>query len=300
MKLIFDESVESFEQRDGGVSVTFAKNKEVKTYDLLVAADGLGSRIRGQMLNSKPREQICNEGVHAAYFTIDRDLLHGSRLARWYNAPGGRCIFLRPDPHPAGRTRACIINVTPDNDVATRAKLDSALREGNETYMKLMEELFHDAGGPAPEVLHGMRESSDFYCSLFAQTRSPRLQDGRIVLLGDAGYATPGLGTSLAIMGGYVLAGELLSAGGNVKTAAKRYEELMMPFVKSEQGGASAKFAMQVLNPQTRWGLRIRDTIMLVVTWLRLIEFATVVAVWLGVKEKKLDMPDYRWPAEKA
>jgi 2-polyprenyl-6-methoxyphenol hydroxylase-like FAD-dependent oxidoreductase len=64
VKLIFDESVDHFEQREDGVVVTFTKSKEVKTYDLLVAADGLGSKIRGMMLNSKPQEQLYDEGVH--------------------------------------------------------------------------------------------------------------------------------------------------------------------------------------------------------------------------------------------
>jgi 2-polyprenyl-6-methoxyphenol hydroxylase-like FAD-dependent oxidoreductase len=54
VKIIFNEYVDHFEQRDDGVVVTFANNKEVKTYDFLVAADGLGSKIRGMMLNSKP------------------------------------------------------------------------------------------------------------------------------------------------------------------------------------------------------------------------------------------------------
>jgi 2-polyprenyl-6-methoxyphenol hydroxylase-like FAD-dependent oxidoreductase len=124
------------------------------------------------------------------------------------------------------------MNVTTSGDIERKERLNRAVREGNESYMKLMEEMFRDAGWVAPEVLQGMRESDDFYCSLFGQVRSPIIQDGRVVLLGDAGYATPGFGTSLAIIGGYVLAGELLGHPGDVKTALKRYEELMLPFAK--------------------------------------------------------------------
>lgn len=94
INLIYDESVEHFEQYDDGVIVTFATSKEVKKYDLLVAADGLGSKIRGMMLNTKPREQIqANKGAHASYFTIEKDLLQGSRLAKW-------CKFLAYNPFP--------------------------------------------------------------------------------------------------------------------------------------------------------------------------------------------------------
>ena len=295
VKLIFDESVDHFEQRDDGVAVTFAKSKEVKTYDLLVAADGLGSRIRGMMLNTKPQEQIYDEGVHVAYFTIKSDLLQGSRLSKGYNATGGRVIFLRPDPDPAGRTRGGFLNVTTSGDIATKERLNKALREGNESYMELMEEMFRDVGWLAPEVLRGMRESDDFYCSLFGQIRSPKLHEGRVVLLGDAGYATPGIGTSLAIIGGYVLAGELLSSSGDIKTALERYADIMVPFVKQQQGSDNV---MQMLNPQTLWGIKIRNAVLGFVTWSKLDRLAITVGAALGFVEKKVPMPDYPWPAQ--
>ena len=295
VKLIFDESADHFEERDDGVAVTFAKSKEVKTYDLIVAADGLGSKIRGMMLNTKPQEQFYDEGVHAAYFTIKSDLLQGGRLAKWHNATGGRVVFLRPDPNPAGRTRGHLINVTPSGDIERKQRLDTALREGNESYMKLMEEMFRDVGWTAPEVLQSMRESDDFYCSPFGQIRSPKIHDGRMVLLGDAGYATPGFGTSLAIIGGYVLAGELLNHPGDVQTALKRYEEIMLPFAKSSQGGDKA---MQILNPQTQWGIWIRNAILGFVTRIKLDRFAIAVASALGFTETKVSVPDYPWPAK--
>lgn len=294
VKLIFDESVDQFEQRDDGVVVTFAKSRDVNKYDLLVAADGFGSKIRGMMLNTNSHDQIYDEGVHAAYFTIKSDLLQGRRLAKWYNAKRGRVVFLRPDPDPAGRTRGNLMNVTWGGDVETKERLNKALRESNESYMQLMEEMFRDAGWLAPEVLQSMRESDDFYCSLFAQVRSSKMQDGRVVLLGDAGYATPGIGTSLAIIGGYVLAGELLNHPDDVKTALKRYEELMLPFVKGQQGG---DIAMQLLNPQTQWGIGVRNMVLRFVTGTKLDKLAMTVAAKLGFTEKKFPMPDYQWPA---
>ncbi|EXJ78990.1 hypothetical protein A1O3_08490 [Capronia epimyces CBS 606.96] len=294
VNLIFDESVDHFEQRDDGVVVTFTKSKESKKYDLLVGADGLGSKIRGMMLNSKPQEQLYDEGVHVAYFTIKSDLLQGSRLAKWYNATGGRAVFLRPDPDPAGRTRGNLMNVTTKGDVEMKDRLNQAVRQGNESYMQLMEELFRDAGWVTPEVLQGMRESDDFYCSLFGQVRSSQIQHGHVVLLGDAAYATPGFGTSLAIIGGYVLAGELLSHAGDVAPALGRYEEIMLPFAKASQGGDNA---MQLFNPQTQWGIRIRNAILAFVTRTKLDRLAMAGASALGFTEKKAPMPEYQWPA---
>ncbi|KAK5109394.1 hypothetical protein LTR62_007060 [Meristemomyces frigidus] len=297
--LQFNETVDHYEESAEGVKVTFTNSKQTKTYDMLVAADGYGSRIRGAMLGTHTQEQVHDEGVHVAYFTIKKDLLNGSQFCQWHNEPGGRVTGLRPDPNPEGQCRAMLINVTTKSQKTEKARLNQALAEGNESYMRLMEEMFEDAGWLAPQILKGMRESDDFYCSLFAQTRCPKLQDGqRVVLLGDAGYATPGMGTSLAIMGGYNLAGELLRHNCDIPKVTQAYEELMLPFVKSQQGGAVGEIVMQLLNPQTSRGIWVRDTFMAVLTGLKIDKIAMHVGGWFGFMESKLSLPDYAWPVE--
>ncbi|KAK0101983.1 hypothetical protein ONS96_005951 [Cadophora gregata f. sp. sojae] len=295
VKVIFGETVESFEEQDDGVVVTLAKSKTVEKYDLLVAADGLRSKIRGKLLNANPADQLHDEGLHVAYFTIKGDLLNGSLLAKGVSATGGRSVNLRPDPHPEGRTRAMFMNVTWNSNVEMKARLNKALKEGNESYMTLMEELYSDMGWLTPEVLRGMRDSDNFYCSLFAQTRSPILHDRHVVLLGDAGYATPGFGTSLAIIGGYVLAGELLRSDGDVKQALEGYSGLMLPFVKGSQGN---DIAMQLFQPQSWWGIWIRNSLLRFVTTLRLDKLAMNASAMLGFTEKKAPLPDYPWPVK--
>lgn len=188
------------------------------------------------------------------------------------------------------------MNVTTAKDVEMKRRLNDALKEGNEAYKDLMEELFYDAGWLAKPVLKAMRQSDDFYCSLFAQVRSPKLQNsGNVVLLGDAGYATPGFGTSLAIMGGYVLAGELLRSPGDIPGALSAYEALLQPYVKKNQGNDNV---MQYLNPQSQWGITIRDTLLWAVAGLKLDRLMVKASVWFGLQESKLAMPAYPWPAE--
>jgi len=56
--------------------------------------------------------------------------------------------------------------------------------------------------------------------------------------VGDAGYCpTPltGLGTSLALVGAYVLAGELAAADGDHRVAFARYEQITRPYVTRGQ-----------------------------------------------------------------
>jgi 2-polyprenyl-6-methoxyphenol hydroxylase-like FAD-dependent oxidoreductase len=287
--------VKDFVQRDDRMYVEFTNGKKANSYDLLVAADGVGSKIRGQMLSAPSSEQIRDEGCYASYFTIKSDLLQKSRMAKWFNSTNGRVVFFRPDPDPRGRTRAYLVNVTPDGDTTLSQRLKDGLEQGHEAYKDLMEELFEDAGWISKKVIEGMRASDDFYCSIFAQTRSPKLCDGRVVLLGDAGYATPGIGTSLAIIGGYVLAGEILRHDCDVRPALEAYEGLMQPFVQSQQRSTNM---MRYLNPQTEWGIVIRNTFMKAATFLMLDYLAMVGAAWLGFTEKKLMMPQYEWLAE--
>ncbi|KAK0261332.1 hypothetical protein LTR29_005461 [Friedmanniomyces endolithicus] len=258
-------------------------------------ADGVGSRVRGLMLEAPSREQVVDLGCHVAYFTVKSDLLSGGQWAKWCNSPGGRVTFLRPDPDPRGRTRAYLCNVTLPAQTKERDRLNEALEQGDKAYMTMLEDLFKDAGWLAPEVLKSMRESDDFYCSLFAQTRSPKLCNGRVVLLGDAGYATPGIGTSLAIIGGYVLAGEILRHDGDVVKACKAYEDLMLPYAKSQQKGGGA---MRYANPQTAWGIAARNAVMGAATGLMLDRVVMAGAAWLGFSERKLAMPEYPWPAQ--
>lgn len=291
--LMFDDYVESYKQNEKSVSVTFARSKDVKEYDLLVAADGLKSKIRGQMLQTKSSEQVVDKGMHICYFTVKRDMLK-SCLAKGYSTTGGRCIFLRPDPHPDGHTSCLLMNVTWSSNLQTKEQLNQAIREGTESYKKLMEEMYHDAGWVVPEVLQDMRKSDDFYCSLFGQVSSPRLSNGRVVLLGDAGYATPGFGTSLAIIGAYVLAGELLHNPEDTGMATKRYEELLLPFAKSSQGGSMG--GMQLLSPQTQWGIYIRNLVLRFIIWIQLHKLIMLLSSMLGFSERKLSMPDYKWP----
>ncbi|CAD0085306.1 unnamed protein product [Aureobasidium vineae] len=298
--VVFNESVESYEQQKDRVVVHFANGKASQSYDLLVAADGLGSRIRGMMLGTSPQQHIHDEGVYASFFVIEKDLLNGSKLAKWYNTTGGRAIFLRPDPDPRGRTRGHFMNSAWPSDVSSRNKINTALREGRESYTQLVEETFADVGfHQTHEILAAMRSTPDFYCSKFAQVRAPRIQDGRVVLLGDAGYATPGIGTSLAIMGAHILAGELLSHNLDVPAAAKAYENLMLPFAHAQQSSIG-DYAMQVLNPQSAWGLWVRNMVLWAVTAARIDRVAVWIAGKLGVAEPKIKMPVYPWPEVKA
>ena len=55
---------------------------------------------------------------------------------------------------------------------------------------------------------------------------------------------------------------------------------------------------MQYLNPQTQWGISIRDVLLRVITGLRVDKIAMAGVAMMGFTEKKLARPKYEWPEE--
>src|SRR5262249_43762244 len=101
-------------------------------------------------------------------------------------------------------------------------------------------------GWEVPRLLDMMPTASDWYFDKAAQIAMPRWSQGGVALVGDAAYcASPmsGQGTSIALIGAHVLAGELAAASGDHVRAFAEYEGVMRPFVEANQalGLKSAK-----------------------------------------------------------
>jgi 2-polyprenyl-6-methoxyphenol hydroxylase-like FAD-dependent oxidoreductase len=83
-----------------------------------------------------------------------------------------------------------------------------------------------------------MREAPDFYFDSVSQVRMDSWSAGRVTLAGDAGYCPSplsGQGSSLALVGAYVLASELAAAEGDYGDAFARYQRRMQDFVERNQ-----------------------------------------------------------------
>lgn len=102
----------------------------------------------------------------------------------------------------------------------------------------LLRAQFADDGWWVPAMLTGMDAAADFYLAPMTQVHMSTWSRGRIALLGDAAWcATPlaGQGTSLAMVGAYVLATELGRAPGDHASAFAAYERRMARFVAANQ-----------------------------------------------------------------
>ena len=273
----FGDSITSLRQTNEGVEVEFERSAP-RRFDLVVGADGLRSTVRRLAVGS---DESClrDLGLLSVGWTATVDL----DLDRWLlmcNLPGGLVASARPG-RLAGEVKASFgIRTVPGE----RPPADA------EAARQLVAARFAGAGWEIPRLVETMWGARDLYFYSTAQVHLDRWSRGRVVLLGDAGYCpTPltGLGTSLALVGAYVLAGELQHAAGDHAVAFARYEERMRPYVTQAQDlppGGVAGFA-----PRTAWTIRLHALSM---RWLTRWPMRRLMA---GVFEKAdaIELPNY-------
>ncbi|WP_316528390.1 FAD-dependent monooxygenase [Kitasatospora brasiliensis] len=225
VEYLFDDTVTSLTEDPDGVDVTF-ENAPPRRFDLAVGADGLHSTVR-RLAFGPESEHFVPIGGYTAWFTARLDL----GLDDWllmYNARGGRVAMARPGRAP-GEIKA---GLSFRSDPIAYDRRDSAAQR------RLLTERFAGAGWETDRLLAAMADADDFFLEHLGQVRLDRYTRGRIALIGDAACCpTPltGLGTSLALVGAYLLAGELATAQGDFTTAFARFQRQMKPYAAKAQ-----------------------------------------------------------------
>jgi 2-polyprenyl-6-methoxyphenol hydroxylase-like FAD-dependent oxidoreductase len=231
---------------DGVAQVEFDDGTRA-SYDVVIIAEGIGSRTRerlGEAAFGDVRRRAL--GVSIAYFSTERTD-SDDRWWRWFTAPGGRSATLRPDN--VGRQRA------------TLSMRTGAISDEPDAVDRFAQR-FRDAGWQSRRLVDGMLGTDDVYIDDLGQIVAERWSCGRVVLLGDAAYCpspVSGMGTSLAVVGAYVLAGEL-ATHQEVGAALAGYEKIMRPYV--DQAQKLPPGAPGVMHPRTRIGLAALRTVL--------------------------------------
>lgn len=104
-----------------------------------------------------------------------------------------------------------------------------------------------------PRLLEKMEHPSDFYLDSISQVRMDTWSRGRVTLVGDAGYSpgpAVGGGTTMAVVGAYVLAGQLAAAHGDPLVAFPAYENELRDYVQRSRGIGPA--VMKRIVPTSR------------------------------------------------
>ena len=221
---VFGDRIAEVVQDDTGVDVRFAGGDR-RRYDLVIGADGLHSALRAMVFG--PREQFVHHlGLVLAFGTVPNEF----GLDRWlldYHE-GGRSADLRP---VRDATRAVAM-------LSFRSAGFEVDHRDIEGQKRLLREQMTGAGWKTPQILARLDDAPDFYLDQVAQVVMDHWHVGRIGLLGDAAFsASPmsGAGTGLALVGAYLLAGELAAADWDPAIGFAGYESRMRTYVEDNQ-----------------------------------------------------------------
>ncbi|MEV7446703.1 FAD-dependent monooxygenase [Streptomyces sp. NPDC091204] len=216
---VFGDSVTSLTEDAHGVHVSFERGAP-RRFDLVIGADGLHSHTR--RLTFGPEEQFVRHlGVNCAIFTTANHLGldhtgHAYRTA-------GRLVAMYSARHNT-QAKAVFYFASPQLDLDRR---DVARQQA------VLTETFAGNGWESDRLLHDMRYAPDFYFDSVGQVHMDTWSRGRVALIGDAAHcpsSLSGMGSGLALVGAYVLAGELAAAHGDHRVAFGRYEQEMREY----------------------------------------------------------------------
>jgi 2-polyprenyl-6-methoxyphenol hydroxylase-like FAD-dependent oxidoreductase len=239
---IFGTSIESYEEKTDSVEVRFSDGR-IDQFDLVVGADGLGSRTRRMMLGGDVKDGFYPIGECAAYFTVPQPIQEGETYdSTMYIATGDRSILIRRN----NDTKLQVYLIS--KDVSKRLE---SVKKGNVKEEKdIFNEVFRGAGWKVDYMLDQMMECEDFYCERKGLVKIDAWSKGRVTLVGDACYSPAGdfgIGTTCAMVGAYVLAGEIGKHYGraddkeapkeNLRAALEAYETTFRPFMTQIQKG---------------------------------------------------------------
>ncbi|MEU8825485.1 FAD-dependent monooxygenase [Streptomyces sp. NPDC048636] len=245
IEYLFDDSIASIAQGGDEVAVTFLRGAR-RSFDIVVAADGVHSGTRAMVFG--PEEDFLRHlGVYLGVWTVPNYL----ELDRWQviyrtrgNTWGGMVMSVRDN------TEARVFIGFHSDEPPTRLLRDSTVSDRK----RLVAEAYADVGWEMPRMLEYMWGAPDFHFDSVSQIRMDSWTRGRVALLGDAGYCgspLSGQGTSMALVGAYVLAGELKAAGGDHTAAFAAYERELRPYMTANQDFAlSNKERMDAMMEQ--------------------------------------------------
>ncbi|MFI8165742.1 FAD-dependent monooxygenase [Streptomyces sp. NPDC085931] len=223
VEFLFGDSIDTLDQTGHGVDVTFSGGGR-RTFDLVFGADGAHSRTRALLFG--PEERFHRHlGYCFAVFTLRNTFGLSHETVMW-NSPG----------------RAAALYAVGDDDEVhaflnfAHPEPPSAALRDREAQRALLDEVFAGAGWEVPGILAAARDADDLFFDAVGQIRMPRWSSGRAALLGDAAYAPSfltGQGTSLALVGAYMLAASLADRDHTAGFAA--YERDTRGFVTLNQ-----------------------------------------------------------------
>ncbi|MFF0453328.1 FAD-dependent monooxygenase [Nocardia africana] len=243
---VFGDSVTALRETAAGVEVEF-ENAPARTFDLVVGCDGIHSRVRALAFGPEA-DYVKHLGYYyctagAAGWGYDPDGPRQRNRSLAYNEPGRLAV--------RGGNKAAHMYMFAAEPLAYDRHDEAAQR-------RVLAEAFAGARGPVPAMMAELSGLDSFYLDSLGQVGMKKgYTKGRVALVGDSAYGNTlgGFGTGLAVVGAYVLAGELALADGDHTAAFARYDELMKRYAKIAGKSNAGRF----LAPRTARGIRMRN-----------------------------------------
>jgi len=234
-----------------GITARFSGG-EARRFDLLIGADGVYSNVRRLAIDAR---DSCVQmlGVGMALFTAPN--LPG--LDRWEWMYRDEAFGLVAYPTTDNAELRVGVGFACDPTPGLRGDVQ-AQKAHTLAHCGVL-------GGDLAALMATLPQSPRFHYSDLAQVHLPQWSSGRTVLVGDAACcASPfsGQGTSLALVGAFVLARELARTARDPQEAFGRYEQRMRPFVDLNQ--ALVDLTRQAPIPdaqmeQAKYGIALSD-----------------------------------------
>jgi 2-polyprenyl-6-methoxyphenol hydroxylase-like FAD-dependent oxidoreductase len=250
VEVLYSTSVTTLAENAVGVDAELSNGRKGR-WDLVVGADGIHSRVRELALGPAERFERYL-GYCAAAFSTDH-YPHRDEGAYVTYARPGRQI----SRYSLGEHRTAFLIVVAQEPPPSLSGHDVL------AYRRLLSDRFAADGWECPEILARLEHADDLYFDTVTQVRMPTWSRGRVVLVGDAAYCPSllaGAGAAYAMLGAYVLAGELRDLGRGHRGALESYERRLRLFMDSQQRSA-ARFARS-FAPRTRFGLHLRNLVL--------------------------------------
>lgn len=240
----FGDTITALRDQGADVDVSFSSGKRQR-FDLVIGADGMHSHTRALVFGPEaPFTRYL--GFCFNLFSMPNELgLAHEAVA--YAEPGRLAgVYAVGD---SGTLQAFLNFALDEPPCRSHQNLDAQRR--------LTADMFRQGGWEVPRLLTALEQAEDLFFDTVSQIHLPRWSSGRVALVGDAAHAPSflsGQGTSLALVGAYVLAGELAARSHHVE-AFEAYENLTRPFMEANQALANGSMLM----PRTRSELEARN-----------------------------------------
>jgi 2-polyprenyl-6-methoxyphenol hydroxylase-like FAD-dependent oxidoreductase len=240
VEYMFGDSITAISP-DGGVTFEHAPPRR---FDIVVGADGLHSNVRRLVFGDEAGLTRFIGGYLAVVSAPKTMARHNEMLG---HAGVGRLAAIYTGDH------------LDDARILFMFRSAKELEYNHRDTLRQKELLRHAFAGMHPQVdrwLAEIDQTPAFYFDAITQLQLDTWSRGRVTLVGDAGYCPgPAVGgsTSLAVIGAYVLAGELARAGGDYERAFAAYQREMAEAVTRSR--AFARGAAKTIVPGSRAAL---------------------------------------------